>query len=1364
MKKVLGLDLGTTSIGWALVKQADSPDEESRIIRAGVRVNPLSSEERDQFEKGKAITTNADRTIKRQMRRNLQRYKLRREALLTLLIKEGWIDSDTCLSEDGPGTTFQTLRLRAEAVSSAISLEELSRVLLAINKKRGYKSSRKASSSEEGHLIDGMDVAKALYNDGITPGQYAFNLLKTGKTILPDFYRSDLVNEFNQIWENQAKYYPGILTEEFKEKIQHHGQAGASKLFLSTYNIETADNKGKDRKLVSYNWRSDALRQKLESPIMAYAICSVLGDIANSSGYLGAISDRSKELYFKDLTVGQYLYANLMKNPHYSTKNVVFYRQDYIDEFERIWEFQKQYHKELTDSLKSEIRDIVIFYQRRLKSQKGLISFCEFEKKTIPVNVDGKIKYKTRGCRVAPRSSILFQEFKIWQTLNNIVIIDREDESARSLFQEEKEFLAKELKIKRKLSSTNVLKFLKLNTRQNEMNFKEIEGNATICSFFEKFIDIVNVSGHGEYDLAKMFYDDAYTVISEVFSGLGFNTDFLDFDSSLEKEAYEQQALFKLWHLIYSYEGDNSPTGNNNLIDRISQICGLPREYATIVSEVKLLQDYASLSHKAIKSILPYLKEGNTYDLACMLAGYNHSHSVTAEERERMELVDVLPTIPKGELRNPVVEKILNQMVNVINQVSETYGKPDEIHIELARELKQSQKERESATQSIESNSKRNAAISRILMDEYGLTYVSRKDIIRYRLFEELKDNGYKTLYSNKYIPKELLFSPNIDIEHIIPQALFFDDSFANKTLEYRDINLEKGSMTAHDYVLTKGTEAYEDYKARVDDLFARNVISKTKRRYLLMSKSEIPEDFINRDLRDSQYIAKKAKEMLESYVRTVVSTSGSITKELREQWQLVDMMKELNLPKYEQLGKVTVRERGDGNKVKLIDDWTKRNDHRHHAMDAITIAFTKPQHINILNHLNATKDEGSQYYGYSRNIAPPMPVEVLRQACKKELESILVSIKAKNKVVTKTINKTRAAGGSFKRTTTLTPRGSLHKEQIYGLRMIPDSTLIPINAKMGYELVDSVINPFERKAIKARLDLFGGDAKLAFTGKNSLEKNPIIVQSNGKEYSLPKKVMCRTYKRMCSIRKEIGPDLKVDKVLDPGIKAILSERLKEFNGDPRKAFSNLDENPIWLNYEKGICIKRVTIVENFDLPAIRDKRDKDGRIMLDSDNKTIPSDYVNLRNNHHVAIYEDAEGNYQEDIVPFFKALQRVTSDDPVIDKTLNKDQGWRYVMNLKVNEYFVFPNPESGFYPEDIDLMDEKNYALISPNLFRVQKLSSKYYVFRHHLETESSSDDLLMKDIIWKRINSINQLKGAVKVRINHIGQIVAVGDYD
>ena len=83
MKKILGLDLGTTSIGWALVNVAEDKDERSGIIRLGVRVNPLTTDESQNFEKGKAIETNAVRRDKRGARRNLQRYKLRRSALIS---------------------------------------------------------------------------------------------------------------------------------------------------------------------------------------------------------------------------------------------------------------------------------------------------------------------------------------------------------------------------------------------------------------------------------------------------------------------------------------------------------------------------------------------------------------------------------------------------------------------------------------------------------------------------------------------------------------------------------------------------------------------------------------------------------------------------------------------------------------------------------------------------------------------------------------------------------------------------------------------------------------------------------------------------------------------------------------------------------------------------------------------------------------------------------------------------------------------------------------------------------------------------------------------------------------------------------
>ena len=73
------------------------------------------------------------------MRRNLQRYKLRRDALVEFLKELGFITDETILSEQGNRTTFETCRLRAKAAEEEISLEELSRVLLMINKKRGYK-------------------------------------------------------------------------------------------------------------------------------------------------------------------------------------------------------------------------------------------------------------------------------------------------------------------------------------------------------------------------------------------------------------------------------------------------------------------------------------------------------------------------------------------------------------------------------------------------------------------------------------------------------------------------------------------------------------------------------------------------------------------------------------------------------------------------------------------------------------------------------------------------------------------------------------------------------------------------------------------------------------------------------------------------------------------------------------------------------------------------------------------------------------------------------------------------------------------------------------------------------------------------
>jgi len=1372
MKKILGLDLGTASIGWAMVNQSETKEEKSSILGCGSRVVPLSSDEKDCFEKGKAITTNADRRLKRGMRRNLQRRKQRRDNLRSVFVREGWIDKDASLSEEGKGSTYDTLRLRAEAASNPISLYDLSRVLLSINNKRGYKSSRKTDASETGQLINGMEIAKLLQTRGLTPGQYALEEALAGRKGKIEFYRSDLEAEYDLIWDKQSQHYPELLTDEFKKQLFWQGKNGTSKIFYAKYNIVTADIKGKDKRIQGLEYRVKALSERLDVEALAYVIADLRGEISNTSGYLGAISDRSKELYFNNETVGQSLYRNVLQVPGFSTKNKVFYRQDYIYEFERIWEVQAKGHPELTDELKKEIANHILFYQRPLKSQKGHIAFCEFESSPIKVNVDGVLKAKMTGSRVAPKSSPLFQEFKIWQILNNVSIIDRKTEETRSLHQGEKELLSKELSIKETLKQTKALKMLSLNPRQYELNYKELQGNNTIAALYGSFIEIVNASGHGEYDLSKLRHDEAMPLVSDVLTALGCTPALFSLSTDLPKEEYEKQPLFRLWHLLYSYEGDKSNTGVESLHKRIAELTGLSVEYARIIAGVTFKDDYASVSHKAMKKILPFLKQGYQYDSACALAGYNHSGYETAEERDSKTLKDHLDLLPAGALRNPVVEKIINQMINVVNAAAEAYGKPDEIHIELARELKKSAKEREQATSDIQSSKKRNDEIEQILKESFHIQNVKKADIIRYRLYEELKENGYKTLYSNKYIPVSALFSKEIDIEHIIPQALMFDDSFANKTLEFKDINIEKGRRTANDYVKEKwGDEYYEQYRLRIDDLFNRGVISKRKRQYLIMPETEIPSGFVDRDLRNSQYIAKKSREILEDYVRTVMPTSGSVTDCLREQWQLVDVMKELNFDKYDKASRTYTEADSDGRQVKRIQDWTKRNDHRHHAMDAITIAFTRPSHIQILNNLRARSDKDEAFealfsketavIGKKRIFVPPMPLDELRRGVRESLSNVLVSIKAKNKVVTKNINRIQSADGLIKKTE-LTPRGALHKEQVYGLRLQYETYYVPVGSKMTAEEIANVASKKEREALLARLMQFEGDAKKAFTGKNAIDKNPLFVD-DAHSRTVPAKVKCVRMKNVFSIRKDLTPDLQIDKIIDGQVKKRIRERIESYGGNAKAALSNLETNPIWLDDAQTIRIKRVTIKENFDLYAIRSKRDKNGIVILDGKGQPVPNDYVNLNSNHHVALYKDADGRVQESVVPMLEALNRINRGEPVIDKNYHSDLGWTFLFSLKINEMFVFPDPATGFNPKDIDLMDPANASLISPYLYRVQKLSDGDYSFRHHQETTIENDKAL-RDITWKRISNIQTMIGAVKVRVDHLGRIVSVGEYD
>jgi CRISPR-associated endonuclease Csn1 len=1352
MRKILGLDLGTTSIGWAFIEEAENDTEQSKIINTGVRIVPLTTDEESDFKKGNTISINADRTLKRGARRGLQRFKQRRDALLNTFTSVKFISNNFKYAETGKDTTFSSYQLRARAADEAITKEELVQVLLMLNKKRGYKSSRKAKTAEEGQAIDGMKIAKEIFENNLTPGQWVYNSLINSGKYIPDFYRSDLQKELEKIVIFQTQFNSTVINYKLLEDIKGKNRTQTSQHFTKILSIELAENKGtrEETKLQHYKWRKDALSQKLDLKEIAFIIAEINNQINQSSGYLGAISDLSKELYFNQETVGQYQYKQLQKNAHNKLKNQVFYRQDYLDEFEKIWETQKKYHPELTDKLKTDVRDITIFYQRKLKSQKHLISHCEFEK----------------GHKAIPKSSPLFQEFRIWQNLNNIVVKNETTKEPFLLSEELKKQIANELHFKDSMTDLQLMAFCGLKKGSCSVNFKKLEGNRTNSALYKAFESILIMEGYDELDFSKLDADDIKNIIKNAFVDLGISTSILDFNPTIQGDDFDKQPYYQLWHLLYSTE-DDEPL-KKSLMTKF----GFKEQHLPFLLNVALQADYGSLSAKAIKKILPHLMDGHIYDKACTLVGYNHSSSLTKEQNNDRILKDTLALLKKNSLRNPVVEKILNQMINVINAIiaDSTMGKPDEIRVELARELKNNNEQRNEMTKQINKSTTEHEQIRKLLHTEYGIARVTRNDIIRYKLWKEC--DGI-SLYTGKPIEPSKLFSKEYDIEHIIPKSRLFDDSFSNKTICERQLNIDKSNKTAYSFLQEKLTpQELDQYEKRIKSLFGK--ISRTKQQKLLMADHEIPEGFIDRQLRETQYIAKKAKEILLEVSRNVTSTIGSVTDKLRDDWELVDVMKELNWEKYDKLGLAHIEEGKNGERLYKIKDWTKRNDHRHHAMDALTVAFTKPAYIQYLNNLNA-KTQGekkasaifgieTKYLERDKNnkLRFKSPMENFREEAKKHLERVLISYKAKNKVTTKNKNITKKSGGTLQKIQ-LTPRGQLHKETVYGKMQHYVTKEEKIGANFTFDYINKVSKKEYREALLKRLQENKGDSKNAFTGKNALAKNPIYLNEERTTF-VPEKVKLVWLEDNYTIRKDVTPDLKIDKVIDVGLRKILQNRLTEFGNDPKKAFINLDENPIWQNESKGIAIKSVSISGVSNAQALHTKKDHFGNDVLDENGKPIPVDFVSTGNNHHVAIYRDEKGNLQEEVVSFYDAVVRQNLGLSVINK--QHEKGWEFLFTMKQNEYFVFPS--ENFNPNEIDLLNHTNYDLISSNLFRVQKISTKNYMFNHHLETKAVDGEMLktkkeLSKISYYFIQTPSNLEGIVKIRVNNLGQIVQLGEY-
>ncbi len=1240
MKRILGLDLGSASIGWAVVAEdIENGKAKCDILGMGSRIIPYEGTEGKDFAKGTGESRNSLRTKARTARKGYDRYQLRRKYLVDVMVKNQMFPDESTRSLP----KMELWELRDKAVHSPVSPMELGRLLLWLNQKRGYKSSR-----------------------------------------------------------------------------------------------------------------SDANLGKKDTE------------------YVATVKSRHEKIKEQGLTIGQYFYKELSTNEFFKVKENIFPRDAYIEEFDAICKTQKiEYPSILTNELIDKIRNEIIYFQRPLKSQKGLVSVCEFEG-FWRIGKDGKEYFV--GPKVAPKSSPIFQLSKMWENINNIKIGSRIGEDL-ALNTEQKWAIFQHLDNNEKLTPTDLLKIMNLkkeNCYVNKQLSKGLNGNITKQAIRQCFGGSIQYENLLKLELKVVACEKEGYLYDRKTGEILNSKSIKSIDPSIE-----QEPLYKLWHTIYSIHDQ----------EECSRVLQSKFNLEQIIANKLAAIDFSkhafgNKSAKVIRKILPYLMEGDGYSEAMSYAGYDHSNSQTKDENLQRKLLDQLKQIPKNSLRQPIVEKILNQMVNVVNAVIEKYGKPDEIRVELARELKQSREERNEADKAMSKRQRENDTITKRL-EEFGLR-ATRNNIIKWRLYEEI-DNEEKRLnaicvYCGQPISlTEALKGNDVDVEHIIPKSKLFDDSQSNKTLAHRHCNKNKNDMTAYDFMKGKPEAVFNEYVERINQLYANHVIGKSKRDKLLMTESNIPDNFIDRQLRESQYIAKKAREILQTICHNVWSTSGTVTAELRHLWGWDDVTMNLQMAKYRELGlthQVEWESEHGKNKheKEVITDWTKRDDHRHHAVDALTIACTKQGFIQRFNTLSAAKTrEDMMFEVEQRSLEFREKRSLLEKyiigekslsvgEVEKAVSNILISFKSGKKVAVWGTRKIGKRGNKkVVQEKIIVPRGALSEQFVYG-RIKCQEENKPV--KYLFENSQLIFNPNIKIKVEERLLMFDGDVKKSI---ESLKKVPIYLDT-AKTVVL-ERATCVKDEFVIKYAVDINFS-KVDKVVDSKIKEILQNRLKKFGGKEKEAFKDVQlENKTVIKWYEDEGLERpIKSVRCFTgLSAVVPvKKDENGKDI----------GFVKPGNNHHIAIYTNLEENKQQHVCTFWHAVERKKYGIPVIinntnevwDKIQSQPDGTfpesflemlpppslKLLISIQQNEMFIL-----GMTADDINApIEQREYKRVSDSLFRVQKLGLGDYTFRHHLETKIIDDANATLSKRFLRIRSLVAFfaLNPHKVRIDNLGNIV------
>lgn len=1285
MAKVLGLDLGSNSIGWAVVD-----NERHCIESAGSRIIPMDAGRLGDFEKGNSVSFTKERTQYRGARRLRERYLLRRERLLRVLRIMGFLPEHFAsqLSRYGKLPEEKELKLawregkdgkldfifkssfeemvedfrqaganikipydwtiyylRQKALTHPISKEELAWVLMQFNQKRGYYQLR--GKADEGAAdAESKNEIRSYHELTVTSVAKTEEHDKKGLT----WYDITLENGW-------------IYRRAFSVKPDWEGKTRG---FIATFKLDKDGNPKEETPRLSSPSDDDWGLRKIKT---------------------------ENDIHESGLTIGAYIYQSLL---HHPDRKIIgdfvqtIDRELYKKELLQILETQKQFIPELNDeqlyancieelypsndAYRTSIakRDFtyllvedILFYQRPLKSKLSLIDDCPFEQRN------------SKPVKCVAKSHPIYQEFRLWQFLSNLHILLDDADITSNLLPDGDAYadLYDYLSTIKEIDQSAMLRYFKI-------------GKKEMPRYRWKYVP----------DRKYPAGETRATLLGGL-SKAGIDKGFL----SPEKE-------LQLWHILYSVDDQqqyrkalrtfaHKQGWDDSQTDRFAKAF----DRLTVYKE----KDYGAYSAKAIGKLLPLMRRGrywNPQDIdcqtqlrinhiitgeeddtltpsvrekfeglesieqcqglatwqACYLVYNRHSEAIEAQRWTKPEDIDnYLSQFRHNSLNNPVVEQVVTESLRVVRDIWKQTGHIDEIHIELGRELKKTQSERQSLSQSILEGETTNQRIRLLLTElmnpELEVENVrpqspSQQEILKIyedgamqnadeipdyikdiqKRFSDAKkqptpaevkkyriwlDQRYISPYTGRPIPLAKLFTPAYEIEHIIPQSRWFDDSMSNKVICEAEVNKLKGRELGHEFIvhhhgesvpLSLGGEVKILEVEAYEKLIKSNITNSKKRQKLMMD--DIPDDFTSRQLNDSRYISRLMMHLLSNIVRStdedgnlentatsknVIVCNGSITDRLKRDWGIGDVWNRIILPRFERMNRITettdyTATTDSGHLIPQVPLHMrqgfnkKRIDHRHHAMDAIIIACATRNHVNLLNNENAksqqrydlqhtlrTKETYVDGQGNTRtrpgDFIKPWPT--FTEDVYHVLESIIVSFKQNQRIINKTSNhytvirNGKHTGCPQTKGDSWAIRKPLHKETVFG--EVNLQLKKKINLKDAIKNPDTIVNRELKLKIKEQLDKGYSAKQIIDYYDKRKDVWPEAADGKVEVYYYTKDTKDRyfaTRKSLIELFKDTTTHPAATKIIesitDSGIRSILYAHLANEGNNPVEAFS----------------------------------------------------------------------------------------------------------------------------------------------------------------------------------------------------------------